>query len=464
MAQIQTRNNIQGWGELNCLLQSPVDNYIPSSPDPTPLRMLAFSVAESALQADPNSPMFGSLQSMPAHDPWGKTTTSRWSVEPKVSLASRRGQSKPMWDVIDKARERREKREKECEYHQSMPKTPANLAASPSTVDSSLPTSPVSPTDYNFVLPTGSHLVASLGPGAAPSKHGLQMPAASPTKQYFPQFTQSAEPSPIKSTFEGLDQTRPPPVFVPRLSAKAFADVPAPAKSPSQLLKSQASPAARVNYPSRAAKLPSLAQIQKKMGNGHRRNGSAGTMPRPTRSDSESSIELKTPDEELEGLNLVITRQRSASPPVESRLPQFLRQRKVQAPRPLSMPSMDYQLGCTEKPYVMITPPSATPSVPPPSARSATPTRRAFTTPPTRYGANVGGSPIRPISPTHSIPIITCTPAQEDDSASETESEGDVVVFDGMAEELQEMQEKMERERRGQAMKDKLLSRRRSLQ
>jgi hypothetical protein len=463
MAQIQTRHNVQELGELNCLLQSPVDTYIPSSPDPTPLRMLAFSVAESALQADPNSPMFGSLQSMPPQDPWGKTTTSRWSVEPKVSLASRRGQSKPMWDVIDKARERREKREKECEYCWQSFRS-VLISASPSTVDSSLPTSPVSPTDYNFVLPTGSHLVASMGPGAAPSKHGLQMPVASPTKQYFPQFTQSAEPSPIKSTFEGLDQTRPPPVFVPRLSAKAFADVPAPAKSPSQLLKSQASPAARVNYPSRAAKLPSLAQIQKKMGNGHRRNGSAGAMPRPTRSDSESSIELKTPDEELEGLNLVIASQRSASPPVESRLPQFLRQRKVQAPRPLSMPSMDYQLGCAERPYVMITPPSATPSVPPPSARSATPTRRAFTTPPTRYGANVGGSPIRPISPTHSIPIITCTPAQEDDSASETESEGDVVVFDGMAEEIQEMKEKMERERRGQAMKDKLLSRRRSLQ
>lgn len=116
MTQIQTRANFRGLGELNCLLQSPVDTYIPSSPDPTPLRMLAFSVAESALQADPNSPMFGSLQSMPAQDPWAKTTTSRWSIEPKVSLASRRGQSKPMWDVIDKARDRRDKREKECEY------------------------------------------------------------------------------------------------------------------------------------------------------------------------------------------------------------------------------------------------------------------------------------------------------------------------------------------------------------
>ena len=318
-------------------------------------------------------------------------------------------------------------------------------------------------------MPTGSHLGTSgelSGPRAAPSKHGLHLPSPSPTKQYFPQFTRSAEPSPTKSTFEGLDQSRPPPVFVPRLSAKAFANVPAPAKSPSQSLKSQVTPASRVNYPSRAAKhkLPSLAEIHKKLGNGHKRNGSAGTIPRPTRSDSESSIELKTPEEELEGLNLVITR--SASPPVESRLPQFLRQRtkQVQAPRPLSMPPMfDYQLP-TDKPYVMITPPSATPSVPPPSARSATPTRQSFTTPPMRYGANVGGSPIRPVSPTHSIPIITCTPAQEDDSASETESEGDVVVFDGEAEELQEQQEKMERERRGQAMKDKLLSRRRSLQ
>lgn len=32
--------------------------YTPSSPDPTHLRLLAFSVAEAALQSDPNSPSF----------------------------------------------------------------------------------------------------------------------------------------------------------------------------------------------------------------------------------------------------------------------------------------------------------------------------------------------------------------------------------------------------------------------
>jgi len=108
--------------ELNCLLSSPVDTYTPSSPDPTPLRMLAFSVAESALQADPNSPAFTISEKVatgdwPSADQWGKsTTTSRWSAEPpKPSLASRRGQNK-MWDVIDKARERRERRARDCEY------------------------------------------------------------------------------------------------------------------------------------------------------------------------------------------------------------------------------------------------------------------------------------------------------------------------------------------------------------
>lgn len=314
-------------------------------------------------------------------------------------------------------------------------------------------------------MPSNSHLATAVAClSAAPSKYGLKMPP--PVKQYFPLYTRSAEPSPVRSTFEGLDQSQPPPEFIPRVSAKEFA-----AKSPSQLLKSQAT--SPVNYPSRTAsknKLPSLAEIQRKMkattvGHGHKRNGSAGCMPRPTRSDSESSIELMTPEEEIDEMNLVI--RRTASPPVESRLPTFLRQRTSgrlgKAPRPLSMPISDYQYS-VGKPIVMITPPSATPSVPPPSARLATPTRRSFTTPPVRSGAKVSSASttdsIRPISPTHSIPIITCTPAQEDDSDSDTESEGDVIVFDGVAEEAKE---KLERERRGQAMKDKLL-RRRSLQ
>jgi hypothetical protein len=99
------------------LLQSPaIGCYTPSSPDPTPLRMLAFSVAESALQADPNSPMFSLMQSMPSEEPWEMEPRSRWSVVPRPSLASRRGHSKPLWDMIDKARDRREK-DCECILH-----------------------------------------------------------------------------------------------------------------------------------------------------------------------------------------------------------------------------------------------------------------------------------------------------------------------------------------------------------
>jgi hypothetical protein len=315
------------------------------------------------------------------------------------------------------------------------------------------------------------------------------MPVASPTKHYpFPLYTRSAEPSPTNSTFCALDQTRPPPEFVPRLSAKEFAEAPPvvpAAKSPSQRLQAQAT--SRLSFPSRHAansKLPSLAEIQQKIKNGnarsaHRRNGSAGSMPRVTRSDSESSCELiTTPDEEINRFNLVILNDndRSPSPPVESRLAPFLRQRTsgrlVHAPRPLSMPPISYeQVFYGEKPSFTITPPSATPSVPPPSARAApTPVRPVFATPLAKLRSTSlsrSDSPSSPTdsarspSPTLSIPIITCTPAQQGDSDSDSESEADVIVFDG---EVEEAKERQERERRGRAMKDMLLSRRRSLQ
>lgn len=99
---------------LTLLLQSPSITAFnpPSSPDPTPLRMLAFSVAEAALQQDPNSPMFGLNESVPTQDVWGreaKSPSSRWSAEPKPvpSIAARRG--KPLWEMVDKARERRDR-------------------------------------------------------------------------------------------------------------------------------------------------------------------------------------------------------------------------------------------------------------------------------------------------------------------------------------------------------------------
>lgn len=54
----------------------------PSSPDPTPLRMLAFSVAEAALQSNPNSPMFHQLATKIPTPPKVKVVeaASEWSV------------------------------------------------------------------------------------------------------------------------------------------------------------------------------------------------------------------------------------------------------------------------------------------------------------------------------------------------------------------------------------------------
>ena len=101
--------------------------FIPSSPDPTTLRLLAYSVAEAALQSNPNSPSFGYVLDQPAAPseiamfasaqrtkawvgersagdsatPWGEEVTK------KTGFGARKG--KPLWDVVERAKERRER-------------------------------------------------------------------------------------------------------------------------------------------------------------------------------------------------------------------------------------------------------------------------------------------------------------------------------------------------------------------
>ena len=237
--------------------------------------------------------------------------------------------------------------------------------------------------------------------------------------------------------------------------------------SPSQRLQAQA--ISRLNWPSPSrhtakAKLPSLAEIQRKINTASAGKGALGGPLR--RSDSTSSDEvLQTPEDEIKEPNMSV---RCSTPPSESRLAPFLRQRTsgrlVAGSRPKTMPPISINQDpisyYAEKPTLTVTPPSATPSVPPPSARRQlfTPTRSrtipAATSPtsPTDSG--------RSSSPTLSIPIITCTPAQQGDSDSDSDSECDVVVFDG---ELDAARELEERSRRGQEMRDRLLARRRSL-
>ncbi|WVQ96636.1 hypothetical protein IAU59_003741 [Kwoniella sp. CBS 9459] len=384
--------------------------YCPSSPDPTPLRLLAFSVAEAALQPDPNSPSFTTaMDKLPTHlemEDWVAPVPQR-KAEPMSSWAavgpwSRKEQAvetssqrrKPLWDIVAHAKDRRDQSK-----------------FSPTSSESTLPQSPpTSPGSYNFVLPSNSPLAASIAAGSSPAKvNKVSFPA---TSRRFPLFTRSAEPSPTKSTFSALDQSQPPPEFVPRLSAADFSakakqtstaakhgrtksDIASPGSTSDEIpstdkLRAQSNLPA---VPSRhTMRLPSLAQIQAKMTDAHRRGNSLGatpssatspiksqaqvqtraqtqvqTQPRPFpkirtvyRTDSSESVEvIKTPTEESPRRNprivlaSILNRRPSTppSPPLttvkekEPRLAPFLRERTSGRmsggrARPISMPPM----------------------------------------------------------------------------------------------------------------------------
>ncbi|WVF69126.1 hypothetical protein IAT40_003900 [Kwoniella sp. CBS 6097] len=555
--------------------------YCPSSPDPTPLRLLAFSVAEAALQPDPNSPSFTSaMGKMPTHlemDDWVAPLSQRkaepmsawaavgpWSGKEEVESTSQR--RRPLWDVVAHAKDRRDKGK-----------------ASPTSSESTLPQSPpTSPGSYNFVLPSNSPLAASIAAGSSPAKaNKVSFPTNS---RRFPLFTRSAEPSPTKSTFSALDQTRPPPEFVPRLSA---ADFSAKAKETSTATKHGrtksdiASPGcnsdeisstdklrAQSNLPAvpsrHTMRLPSLAQIQAKMTDAHRRGNSLGatpssatspimprgqvqaqSQPRPVpkirtvyRTDSSESVEvIKTPTEESPRRNprivlaSILNRRPSTppSPPLttvkdkEPRLAPFLRERTSGRmsggrARPISMPPMSLgELPSFEAivkantaasgPAFKVTPPKERGSsifgnVPSPTKGSfpwtmnasgmCTPTEGRFslavsstpprmTTPSPRRSFTSPASPTESVrstgtsSPSLSVPMITCTPAPQTvlRDGIETESdeeEGDVVLFEGDSMSVDadseadddELKEREEREKRAEAMKKRLMLRRRS--
>nr|XP_018262227.1 uncharacterized protein I303_05243 [Kwoniella dejecticola CBS 10117]OBR84385.1 hypothetical protein I303_05243 [Kwoniella dejecticola CBS 10117] len=363
----------------------PLNFYCPSSPDPTPLRLLAFSVAEAALQPDPNSPSFGmTMGKMPTPlemDGWAQPPMKApWESDPaswnqkKIPTAGTIPQSqvqtqtrKPLWDVVQRAKERR-----------------VQERSSPASTESTLPQSPpISPSSYNFVLPPNSPLAASVAAGtASPSKNAVAMPR----NDYFPMFARSAHPSPVESTFSGLDQSRPPPEFVPRLSASEFSvkaeqtssvaakhgrtksDIGSPA-SDSNEITAEEKARARSKLPAAPSpsRLPSLAQIQARISTELKRCSSAGSPTKSAprirtvlRTDSSESIEvIKTPTDESPRrearivLANILNRRPSTppSPPLttaknaEPRLAPFLRERTSGRmsggkARPLSMPPM----------------------------------------------------------------------------------------------------------------------------
>ena len=77
----------------------------PSSPDPTPLRLLAFSVAEAALQSDPNSPSLSLSDDSDSGDwvgPWSRSSPAK-----RVPVANKQGSR--LWDVVERAKERKDR-------------------------------------------------------------------------------------------------------------------------------------------------------------------------------------------------------------------------------------------------------------------------------------------------------------------------------------------------------------------
>ncbi|WVQ73123.1 hypothetical protein IAR50_002687 [Cryptococcus sp. DSM 104548] len=466
--------------------------HIPSSPDPTPLRDLAFSVAEAALQPDPNSPSLHMdmpklptapelvrLGRWPAPARNGSRDSDEWVHDEWSQKAVR----KSAWDT--NGYERR--------------------VLIRSSDDNTMSSPPLSPSSYQFALPPHSPLAKSV--------QGCTSPTA--------------------ATFSGLDQTRPPPEFKPRFPAAKHGKT-----------QSELPPSSKGNKENKAAhrmRLPSLAEIQAKMTFG---SPSSPHRMRAARMESDDSIEvIKTPTDEcpaprLEArlaLSSLLNRRPSTppntqsaapmSPTKESRLAPFLRERTSGrlSGRPASMPPMSFsaeQLASLAaigkgrastppqtRPALTITPPKdravSTGQVPTPRAAplrsfssalptgslysTITPPLRSATTPSPRrsYFSPSLASPTGSMSPTLSIPMITCTPApatilRDGREVDSDEEEGDVVLFEGEVCESEsesgsevdevseggeverEMMKEREREMRGEVMKRMLLQRRKS--
>ena len=307
--------------------------YAPQSPDPTPLRNIAFSVAESALQSDPNSPSFDTLANgPPAYVPgnWYGQWVSRSGNVPLPSKAmpvagdaiKRPAEGRRLLSVVEKAKERRRSENGECELETAFAwgGTLSTIAALPPFKNSKAPESPPLSPSYNFVLPSNSPLAASIAATPRASSRStfqradmfafnpsaatppvfdrptpLTLTVSPPGKKYLPLYTRSAEPSPTRpmfdnlsptnSTFDSLDRANPPPEFVPRLSAKELSARLGINGSNGQLRvrRSSMTETALTSSPAhrQLVKLPSLAQIQAKVSKDEKATPIRAASPRP---------------------------------------------------------------------------------------------------------------------------------------------------------------------------------------
>lgn len=420
---------------------------------------VAYSVAEAALEPNPTSPSYSRRPELPMtrgaaprdvfvsgdhnmshssmHSQQHSTLASGWHQpqQQKERRANSFGgdRTRPLWEVVEHARERRERQ-------QTMPELPAR---------------------------------------AMPGHHGLRRILSQQNIMADPEFmqevmltTRSADPSPTEPAFL-LQDSKNNHHHLPRLSARDFAmnaektaattahtrtqsDI---HQTPSQVLRSQASARFR-------PRLPSLAQIHAKVARDQQRSDTL---------DSQDSEGPSTPTEEIAGFD--IYHRQPCTPPSplrDSRLAPFLRERthgRLNG-RPKSVPTMSSDL-MEELDEQIQTPPMFTT---PPRLNTTNLSRRLaaaalrrgsdvqlVVTPPKAMKVDTPCSPTESVlstaSSVPSLPIITCTPAAEPDS--DEESEGDVIVFNGEVEAIEdeEEEERREREMRGREMLNRLLRR-----
>lgn len=401
---------------------------------------VAFSVAEAALEPSPTSPSYthGQLprelpsRTLPAVFA-DNDMSHGWQPPQKDRRAGRAAsfggdRSRPLWEVVEHARERRERQQTTPEM------APRSTASAPV---------------LRRILSQQNMLA---DPGLI---------------QDVVLTTRSADPSPTEPAFHLANGGNP------RLSARDFAMNAERAAASTAHSRTQSdnqhSPADALRAQAMGRfrpRLPSLAQIHAKVSRDQLRSDSL---------DSQDSDVPSTPTEEVN--NFDVFHRQPCTPPSplrDSRLAPFLRERthdRLQG-RPKSVPTMSSDL-MEELDEQIQTPPMFTT---PPRLNTTHLSRRLaaaalrrgsdvqlVVTPPKAMNHETPCSPTESVlsstSSVPSLPIITCTPAAEPDS--DEESEGDVIVFNGDVEAMEdeEEEERREREMLGREMLHRLLRR-----
>lgn len=330
-------------------------SYTPSSPDPTHLRLLAFSVAEAALQSDLNSPSVSLTTDKAAVLPELSHHLCDWPVQvgdvEEDWLEDRwrdtKHENRSQWEMDQK-----ERGMKKCESCKSsywylerrMADGPA-LAALGKILPESLS---ISPSYHSLSLRRNSSLTATASDCVWDSLYERpKIASGKPTKEIKRQrcwsCTRFADPRSPLSTSSQLDQPHAPPDFETPLAAKKCSTHPehGPVYKKHASMKSDVfHPSQPIDYsPCTNVRLPSLAQIHAKMGSPARQQSASGMGA--VRMDSSESIEiLQTPTEEYTSSRIearlalsTVLHRRPSTPSSSVTMPAVSSPKEKEAPR-----------------------------------------------------------------------------------------------------------------------------------